>query len=819
MSGAFKADYPATNVSKIADRIRSSSRGQGASPLIGDTTPAPFLDEDHRAANTLPAGLPIPCRRAVAPMPTATAPMAKPAPAPMMGLPIASRKTQGQEDQKPLLPIRKPASYIMETITTPLKRASRRGEAESDKRPPASRSRLPRWARSTSFGCVAPGSSGPRPGSEEPESRSSPRSAPRTSSIGSIGSFRWAPEALVQHWHRRLLEHYEILNTVGEGRSGAVYIVQHRRTGKNYACKLLVKADHEPKALRNEIDTMRRLDHPNVVRLYETNEDSDAISLLMEYCRGGDLYWTIRREGRLDEATARVFARQMLSALSYCHARGVVHRDVKPENFLLESDDPKCQILKLADFGIATSIRPPHISSAIDGRQLSGSTGSWPSFCDGDLNGEFRGSAPYMAPEMWEHRWQSLVELDDFRECPRVLASSDLWSCGVVLYLMLSGQLPFGEDPEDIERICGTQSVDFSGDVWKHVSEEAIDLTRRLLVPSPQARCTAQQALAHEWFRGSTTPPACQRNDTVQAVDRCRSLLVGAAAATPAAATAAAESPRAGSPRSVAGMLLRSLRCWRQLPKLHRTVVTAMARQLDGEHEVNRRAQTVQELFGDESGTLTCDHLVQALADALGPCAVDAQSASSGDGITSAQLSARSLFSNAVHGFHMPWRVRNAVGWLAGSPGSARAAAGETPSSCTPNSVVALPWSPCAASPSPESSAFLAELRNLVDSLDSTKNGIVDHTLLVASLIPAEVWSDEAQIQEAFELFDVKKRGAISADDFRVVVGRRDADIGRFKAMIAEFDQDGNGRLDLDEFRSMVRAPHTGQPHVSIVSL
>eukprot|EP00913_Durusdinium_trenchii_P022938 g21539.t1 len=159
-----------------------------------------------------------------------------------------------------------------------------------------------------------------------------------------------------------------------------------------YACKVLHKAEQDSSALRAEIKNLRMLDHPNVVRLYEVNEDAEAVFLLMEYCCGGDLFSLVTEshEGRVSEKVARSFAEQMLSALAYCHSMGIVHRDVKPENFLLEGiveKDASLATLKLADFGIATHIRCAESHS----------------------EGQVNGSVPYMAPELFTKRWSSLV--------------------------------------------------------------------------------------------------------------------------------------------------------------------------------------------------------------------------------------------------------------------------------------------------------------------------------------------------------------------------------------------------------------------------
>jgi len=592
----------------------------------------------------------------------------------------------------------------------------------------------------------------------------------------STASFRWAPEAFVLSWHGSLSETFDMVNVVGEGRSGTVAIVQHKQHEKCYACKFLRKHDHDSRALRSEITTLRRLDHPNIVRLYETHEDGDAVFLLMELCHGGDLFSKISEEHHLCESTAMVFAQQMLSALAYCHARGVVHRDIKPENFLLETDDPTCLTLKLADFGIATSIRPSHISSSLTSRGWSRShSSSWPSVCHATaLDGDICGSLPYMAPELFTSRGTP-------QKSAELLASSDLWSCGVTIYVMLCGRLPFGERPE---RICSGAPPEFSGEVWDGVSREAIDLVRRLLSVDAQGRGTAQEALAHEWFWGLNSPSSAIESAPCHSEDG--QIDMGIA--------------------DCAGVLLRSLRRWRSMPKLRRIVIAAIARRLEGDCASRRMAEAVYTAFGGgDSDVLRCDRLAEVLSASLIEANTSFRSllagCRSGSGTSQGELprddrsaspwhswaSSRSPASATPHsitGLHVRRRVQNVVNRFKGSPMS------------DGQGVDAIGGG--ADTPSP------TELKKLVGALDGMKDGLVDYTLLVASMLPPEVYCDEQHILEVFGQMDIQKRGFISPGDLRVAVRSKDADLKCFSDMLAVFDSNGDGVLDLAEFRLLV---------------
>lgn len=724
--------------------------------------------------------------------------------------------------------------YVTNTVTTPIDRPVRgprrktgpvplaslkanlaAGEAERQAAHPGSSTRsLPKWVRSKSSGGLSAS------GQWVSELQSSPSSLASSLNSGTLqaasmtlnsaASFKWAPEqALVQSWHRRLQDRYHdysMVNIVGEGRHGAVFIVEHKLSGKAYACKLLQKGDHNPETLRREIETLRKLDHPNIVRLYETNEDGEAVFLLMELCQGGDLFSLISgaEEGHLPEKTARIFAEQMLSALAYCHAVGIVHRDVKPENFLLETEDSACQTVKLADFGIATFF----------GHRAESAMGA-------DPEGQVNGSIPYMAPEMFLREWKSLER--ESKGDISLLAAGDMWSCGVVIYVMLSGDLPYGDSPENI---CSGDPPDFSSEVWQSVSSEAKDLILKLLVPDLGDRWTASHALRHEWFR---TKPELALPD-----QRKRPL---------ALEIYSAELPEgAGLPENrqeLARQLLRHLRRWRRIPFLRRISIAAVAKRLEAEHPTLRYAQIAYWAFNPSRDGLRCEQLVQALNTAL--CEAMATATPPGAASTSPVPTAE---AGAVHPFQQAAKASaerptssmssdslKSTGTSQSSPSNqgklsltglhvrARIRAGlrrlsrlseETPTHGSP-----VPQSPGILSPGlmsadSEDLVSLTELKYLVSSLDGMKNGLVDYTLLVAAVLPPEVYCEELRVREIFEQFDFKSRGVITPEDLQTYLGAavrsKDNNIKRFMEMVAEFDLDGDGALDLAEFRQMLRS-------------
>lgn len=756
---------------------------------------------------------------------------------PLVGLPgVTSAQAKTRLDA--------PVHYVTASVTTPINRNSggtrRRqipvplsslGNAIDRERgvpshgEPANVGRLPKWARpplcsansSLNFTGIGAASSDPCTAlssttsslASSLNSSSFPPPAMGVTKFDSNASFKWAPEQVcVQSWHRKLTEtylDYNMVNIVGEGRHGAVFIVQHRKSEKYYACKLLNKGDHNPTTLRSEIQMLRKLDHPNVVRLYETNEDAEAVFLLMELCQGGDLFGRIADEGHLPERTARVFARQMIDALAYCHAMGVVHRDVKPENFLLETEDPDCSTLKLADFGIATSMRFPKWS-VLDG----------PSGLDFDMDGALvNGSQPYMAPELLLRRWESLVK--ESNKSKDFLGSGDLWSCGVVIYVMLSGDLPYGDS---IEAICSGEPPDFSAEVWNQISENAKDLIRKLLNPDMNDRWTAKQALRHGWFANMKPQLWLVQTDeeTIQE-----------------------------NPSVLARKGLRLLRRWRKQPKFRRIVIAAIAKRLEADHPTMRFAQAFYRVFCSSGDKMRCEPFVQALNAALCDGCPDgmalAHTPEGAESVDAPLLAGRSSNTNfdcastvqpvirtgstesfsttgtsmstsflspckgdrSITGLHMRQRVKHVMRRLS-------RVSEDTPRDTSPLSASQSPIIP--GTTECEDLVSLTELRNLVTALDGVKNGVVDYTLLIAAFLSSNVYCDDARIDEIFGQFDVRKRGSVNAEDLQTALSsavRRNSTSTRcFLDMITDFDVDGDAELNLEEFRGMLKAGAEG---------
>ena len=258
---------------------------------------------------------------------------------------------------------------------------------------------------------------------------------------------------------------YLVGRTIGEGTYAKVKYAQHSETGEAVALKILDK-DHLIRTrmvdqVKREITILKRLHHPHVVDLKEVMASREKIFMAMELVTGGDLFDKIAAEGPMKEPAARVIFAQLLSALSYCHAHGVYHRDLKPENVLLSSEGD----VKLSDFGLG-SVRQEDTASA---------TGLLRTIC---------GTPNYAAPEILSRR-----EYDG--------AAADIWSLGVVLYVMLCGCLPFDEEtlPDLFDKIS---RAEFETPPW--LSENAASILRSTIEANPSKRATLQQLWNHPWM-------------------------------------------------------------------------------------------------------------------------------------------------------------------------------------------------------------------------------------------------------------------------------------------------------------------------------
>ena len=263
------------------------------------------------------------------------------------------------------------------------------------------------------------------------------------------------------HSRRQIyLPNYRMGKTLGIGSFGKVKVAEHILTGHKVAIKILnrkkIKAIDMEEKVRREIKILRLFMHPHIIRLYEVLEPPHDIYVVMEYVKSGELFDYIVEKGRLGENEARHFFQQIVSGVEYCHRNMVVHRDLKPENLLLDSKSN----VKIADFGLSNVMR--------DGHFLKTSCGS----------------PNYAAPEVISGKLYSGPEVD-------------VWSCGVILYALLCGSLPF--DDESIPNLFKK----IKGGIYNlpsHLSPGARDLIARMLLVDPLKRITISEIRTHPWY-------------------------------------------------------------------------------------------------------------------------------------------------------------------------------------------------------------------------------------------------------------------------------------------------------------------------------
>ncbi|XP_076264482.1 par-1 isoform X27 [Rhynchophorus ferrugineus] len=252
---------------------------------------------------------------------------------------------------------------------------------------------------------------------------------------------------------------YKLLKTIGKGNFAKVKLAKHVPTGKEVAIKIIDKTQLTPGSLQKlfrEVRIMKMLDHPNIVKLFQVIETEKTLYLVMEYASGGEVFDYLVLHGRMKEKEARAKFRQIVSAVQYCHQKRIIHRDLKAENLLLDSE----MNIKIADFGFSNEFTP---GSKLD------------TFC---------GSPPYAAPELFQGKKYDGPEVD-------------VWSLGVILYTLVSGSLPFdGSTLRELrERVLrGKYRIPF------YMSTDCENLLKKFLVLNPAKRASLETIMKDKWM-------------------------------------------------------------------------------------------------------------------------------------------------------------------------------------------------------------------------------------------------------------------------------------------------------------------------------
>ncbi|XP_042433256.1 calcium-dependent protein kinase 2-like isoform X1 [Zingiber officinale] len=331
---------------------------------------------------------------------------------------------------------------------------------------------------------------------------------------------------------------YTLGKELGRGQFGVTYLCTEKATGVRYACKSISKRKLSNKGdredIKREIEIMQHLTgQPNIVEFKGAYEDRDSVHLVMELCSGGELFDRIIAKGQYSERAAATLCRAIVNVVNICHFMGVMHRDLKPENFLLATKDENA-MLKATDFGLSVYIE--------EGKQLR----------------DIVGSAYYVAPEVLRRSYGK---------------EADIWSAGVILYILLSGVPPFwAETDKAIFTTILQGHIDFQSEPWPSISYSAKDLVRRMLTQDPKKRITAAEILEHPWLRDGEA-----------------------------------------SNKPIDSAVLTRMKQFRAMNKLKKLALKVIAENLS-EEEIKGLKQMFTNMDTDNSGTITYEELKSGLA-------------------------------------------------------------------------------------------------------------------------------------------------------------------------------------------------------------
>ena len=275
-------------------------------------------------------------------------------------------------------------------------------------------------------------------------------------------------DIIVGHLKNKPDEDYKKVKFLGEGSFASVYSVENKITGEIRAMKIINKSAscsiEDDKEIFNEINILRTMDHPNILKIFEFYSNKESYSIVTELCSGGELFQEIIEKGPFNEKYCAYVMYQIFSAINYCHKMHILHRDLKPENILIAKRDKNdFPLIKICDFGTSKM------------------------FEKGTVQRKLVGSSYYIAPEVLKKHYDE--------KC-------DIWSCGVILYILLSARPPFGgeSDSEIMEKVSKGK-YDLKSPPFDTISSEAKDLIKCCMTMEVSKRISAEEALKHPWLQ------------------------------------------------------------------------------------------------------------------------------------------------------------------------------------------------------------------------------------------------------------------------------------------------------------------------------
>ncbi|KAH9797841.1 calcium-dependent protein kinase 21 [Citrus sinensis] len=478
-----------------------------------------------------------------------------------------------------------------------------------------------------------------------------PRQQPMKSSATSTRPVQ-KPETVLGKPLEDIRQFYTLGKELGRGQFGITYLCTENSTGNSYACKSILKRKlvnkQDREDIKREIQIMQHLSgQQNIVEFRGAYEDRQSVHLVMELCSGGELFDKIIAQGHYTEKAAAALCRAIVNVVHHCHFMGVMHRDLKPENFLLSNKDGGA-MLKATDFGLSVFID------------------------EGKVYRDIVGSAYYVAPEVLRRSYGKEI---------------DVWSAGVILYILLSGVPPFwAETEKGIFDAILKGGVDFESEPWLLISDSAKDLVRKMLIQDPKKRITSAEVLEHPWMREGGE----------------------------------------ASDKPIGSAVLSRMKQFRAMNKLKKMALKVIAEALS-EEEIKGLKTMFANMDTDKSGTITYEELKTGLAR-LG-----------------SKLS-------------------------------------ET------------------------------EVKQLMDAADVDGNGTIDYIEFISATMHRYRLERDEHLYKAFQYFDKDNSGYITRDELETAM--KDYGIGdeaSIKEIISEVDTDNDGRINYEEFCTMMRSG-TPQP-------
>jgi calcium-dependent protein kinase len=280
----------------------------------------------------------------------------------------------------------------------------------------------------------------------------------------------------------KVCQQYILKELLGVGKYGRVFRAESKESGREVAIKVMSRSSSSIAELMQEVEILAELKHASISQYVKHYQTEKYLYVVMEYCKGKQLYTKIIEQDKLPEEEAMLIMEHLLRAISYCHSKKVIHRDLKLENVMYSADG----IVKLIDFGLSMKL-------------------------DGVTSEELVGTAFYIAPEIIRAKMYT--------------KASDMWSLGIMMYVLLSGCIPvLGQTFEEvIDNVKKYKGPTFRQDMWNGISEEAKDLLMKLLEINYEGRISVDEALRHQWFNQRRTTTSC----TEFKPEKCRKRAIG----------------------------------------------------------------------------------------------------------------------------------------------------------------------------------------------------------------------------------------------------------------------------------------------------